>query len=326
MKALGLFSGGLDSALAVRLLKEQNIEVTALNFSSPFCTCTGEGCSKADLAKSLDVPIKIIPKGQDYIDLIRHPKYGYGKGLNPCIDCKIYILKKAREYASEIGASFIFTGDVLGQRPMSQHLKTIKLIEQEAGLENQVLRPLSAAHFEPTVPEQKGWVDRSKLLGIQGRSRKTQIDIARQYEMEGFMCGGPGCRLTDKQYAKRLKAWFDNSKELSLNDILVTMNGRHFMQYGAKIIVGRNEQENNRLQSLMKPGDIQMEAENYVGPLTIIRHMESYADIELAAMITARYSDAPKGDVNIRYIQNGAACIIHTTKRNDVQIQSYMLA
>ena len=187
-KALALFSGGLDSALAIKLVQEQGIEVIALNFVSPFCTCAGEGCSIVGLAKQLKVPIKLMNKGKDYLKLIRHPKHGYGKNINPCIDCKIYILKKAKQYAKKIGAKFLFTGEVLGQRPMSQHYKTLMLIEKEAGLKGKLVRPLCAGLMPETEAEKKGWIDREKLLKFEGRRRSPQLDLAKKYKIDGFMC------------------------------------------------------------------------------------------------------------------------------------------
>src|SRR3989344_2056937 len=161
MKALALLSGGLDSTLAVKLIKNQGIEVMALNFTGPFCLCGGKkGCASIDMAKQLKVPLKIINKGEEYLKIVRNPKYGYGKNLNPCIDCRIFILKKAKKYAKEINAEFIFTGEVLDQRPMSQHRSAMDLIDKEAGLKGKVLRPLSAKLLPETEAEKKGFVDR----------------------------------------------------------------------------------------------------------------------------------------------------------------------
>jgi len=228
MKAIALFSGGLDSALAIKLVQKQGIKVTALNFISPFCTCVGEGCSIAGLAKHLKVPIKLMDKGKEYLKIIRHPKHGYGKNLNPCIDCRIYILKKAKQYAKKIKAKFIFTGEVLGQRPMSQHYKTLMLIEKEAGLKGKLVRPLCAKLLPETEAEKKGWLNREKLLKFKGRRRAPQLDLAKQFKIKGFMCGGSGCRLTDKEYANKLRDLFNNKKRVSINDVKLLAFGRHF--------------------------------------------------------------------------------------------------
>ena len=181
-KALALLSGGLDSTLAVKMMLDMGIEVEALNFTSPFCTCTGKnsGCKSeaVRVAQEFDIPIKVIHKGLDYLEIVRNPKHGYGKGVNPCVDCRIYLLQKAKEYMLECGADFVITGEVLGQRPMSQRRDSMRVIERESGLEGLLLRPLSAHHLEPTIPEQEGWVDRERLLAIKRRSRKEQIQQA----------------------------------------------------------------------------------------------------------------------------------------------------
>src|SRR3989338_11715810 len=178
-KAVALLSGGLDSTLAVKLMLEQGIEIVALNFTSTFCTCSCRGsvCSNeaARVANEFDVPIKVLQKGLDYIEIVRNPKYGYGQGINPCVDCRIYMHRLAKKYMEEIGASFIVTGEGLGQRPMSQRRDSILFIEKKSELKGLILRPLSAKLFEPTLPEIEGIVDRNRLLEISGRSRKPQI-------------------------------------------------------------------------------------------------------------------------------------------------------
>ncbi|MBW2978150.1 hypothetical protein KY331_04860 [Candidatus Woesearchaeota archaeon] len=301
MKAVGLFSGGLDSALAIKLVQEQGIDVIALNFVSPFCTGVGEGCSIVDLAKKLKVPIKLMNKGKDYLRIVRHPKHGYGKNLNPCIDCKIYILKKAKQYAKKIGAKFVFTGEVVGQRPMSQHYKTLMLIEEEAGLKGKLVRPLCAGLLPPTEAEKKGWIDREKLLKFEGRKRKPQLDLAKKYKIDGFLCGGSGCRLTNKEYARKLRDLFDNKKRVRINDVQLLNCGRHFRLNKNKIIVGRNEQDNKQLLKLKQSSDLKFEAKKVMGPITLLQGKPTKKAIQLAASLTARYSDAKQDKVLIRY-------------------------
>lgn len=171
-KALALISGGLDSTLAVKLILDQGLDVEAVNFVSPFCLCRKGGCGAVEVAKNLNIQLKTIIVGEEYLRVVRRPRFGYGKNMNPCIDCRIFMLKKARKYAREIGASFIFTGEVLGQRPMSQHGKALGVIEEEAGLKGKILRPLSAKLLPPTEVEKKRLVNGERLLGIEGRSRK----------------------------------------------------------------------------------------------------------------------------------------------------------
>jgi tRNA U34 2-thiouridine synthase MnmA/TrmU len=301
IKAVGLFSGGLDSALAIKLIQDQGIEVIALNFVSPFCTCIGKGCSIANMAKSLGVKVKLMNKGQDYLRIIRHPKHGYGKNVNPCVDCKIYIMKKAKEYAKEVGAKFLFTGEVLGQRPMSQHYKTLMLIEKEAGLKGKLVRPLCAGLLPKTEAEIKGWLNREKLLKFQGRRRNPQLDLAKKFKIDGFMCGGSGCRLTTKEYSKKIRDLFAHKKRISVNDFKLLNFGRHFRLKDNKIIVGRNEFENKSIIQLKKTSDLVFEVKDIVGPTTILTGKPNKKSIELAASLTARYSDADKDEVLVKY-------------------------
>ena len=188
--AIGLLSGGLDSTLAVKLMLNQDIEVMVLNFITPFCTCTKKGCKHeaSRIANEFGIVIKVIAAGDDYIKVVRNPKHGYGKNMNPCIDCRTFMLKKAKEYMEEIGASFLFTGEVLGQHPMSQRREAMTLIEKEAGLEGLILRPLSAQFLEPTIPEKEGLIDREKLLGIRGRLRKPQMELTEELGIKDYQC------------------------------------------------------------------------------------------------------------------------------------------
>ncbi|MBW2966712.1 hypothetical protein KY342_06435 [Candidatus Woesearchaeota archaeon] len=300
MKALSLFSGGLDSALAIKLVQEQGIEVIALNFVSPFCTCIGKGCSIVELAKKLKVPIKLMDKGKDYLKLIRHPKHGYGKGINPCIDCKIFIFKKAKQYAKKIKAKFIITGEVLGQRPMSQHYRTLMLIEKEAGLKGKLVRPLCAGLMPETEAEKKAWIDRTKLLKFKGRKRISQLDLAKKYKIDGFMCGGSGCRLTNKEFANKLRDIFKHKKRIQTNDLHLLKFGRHFRFNNSKIIVGRNQQDNEKLMKLKSKSDYVFEVPDIGSPITILQGK----DIEFAAKLTATYSDAEDKKVLVKYGKN----------------------
>ncbi|MCG3220706.1 MAG: hypothetical protein H7641_04935, partial [Candidatus Heimdallarchaeota archaeon] len=183
IKGVGLLSGGLDSTLAVKLMIDQGVDVHVLNFVTPFCTCTRKGCrhEASRVAEVFGVPIKVISAGNDYIEMIKKPKYGYGSNMNPCVDCRIFMFRKAKQYMEEIGALFIFTGEVLGQRPMSQHRKALMIVEQESDLEGFVVRPLSARLLSPTVPEKEHWIDREKLLSIQGRRRLPQMELADKF-------------------------------------------------------------------------------------------------------------------------------------------------
>ena len=292
-KAIGLLSGGLDSTLSVQLMLDQGIEVTALNFITPFCTCTKKGCKHeaSRIAKKFGIPIKVVAGGSEYIKVIRNPEHGYGKNMNPCIDCRIFMLKKAKRYMEETNASFIFTGEVLGQRPMSQMRRTLKLIEKEAGLEGLILRPLSAQFLEPTIPEKEGLVSREKLFSIKGRSRKPQMKLAEKFSIKDYPCSAGGCRLTDPQFARRIKESFEHD-EFSLNDIILLKYGRHFrLLSGAKVVVGRNKEENTVIRNLAKENDSLFEVMEYGSPTALLRNSNLKNDIKTASSLCAGYSD-----------------------------------
>lgn len=302
MKAVALLSGGLDSTLAVKLILDQGIDVFALNFSSPFCLCDQKGkCYALEAAKKFNIPIKRIYKGEDYLQMIRAPKFGYGSAMNPCIDCRIFMLKRAKEYAEEIGANFIFTGEVLGERPMSQHYKALKLIEKEAGLEDKIVRPLSAKLLPETEAEKMGWVDKDKLLDIRGRSRKRQIAMAIKSEINDYPCPSGGCLLTYKEFANKVRDLFKHKKRVTLKDIEFLKVGRHFRFKENKIIVGRNKTENEILLRMRNKTDYTFEVPDYGSPITILQDKKFKIAIEFAARLAARYSDAKEDQVLVKY-------------------------
>jgi len=306
IRAVGLLSGGLDSTLAVKLMIDQGIEVHVLNLVTPFCTCTRKGCKHeaSRVAKLFNVPVKIISAGKEYIEMIKNPKHGYGKNMNPCIDCRIFLFQKAKKYMEEIGARFIITGEVLGQRPMSQHKKALNIIEKESETEGLVVRPLSAKFFPPTIPEEKKWIDREKLLSIKGRRRISQMELAKEFGINDYPCPAGGCRLTDPQFAKRLKEAVAYG-ECSIKEIQLLKYGRHFrLESGAKVIVGRNEEENGVLLRFFDKDDILMEVLEVGSPIVLLRKHKTKADVKKAGVLCVRYSDAGKGEnmsIKIRY-------------------------
>lgn len=302
IKAIVLLSGGLDSTLAAKLVLNQGIEVVGLNFESPFCTCNREGrCEAKEVSDKLKIPLVIKQKGLDYFNkTIRNPKHGYGRHMNPCIDCRIFILKEAKKFMKKIGAKFIITGEVLNQRPMSQYKKAMELIEKESGLKEKILRPLSAKLLPETEAEKKEWIDRKKLLNIQGRRRVEQIELAKKFKIEDFKCPGGGCLLTYKEFAKKVKDLLKYNKKVGRNDIILLKHGRHFRINKTKIIIGRNEKENNTIKALKKPGDILMEVMDIPGPITLIRGPKTKKAIKIAARLTVKYSDA-KNEVFVEY-------------------------
>ena len=296
MKAVALLSGGLDSSLAAKVVMEQGIELEALNFMTVFCTCTntGETCLASQKAvEALGIPLKVLNVSEEYLDVVRHPKHGYGSNMNPCIDCRIFMLKKARTYMEETGSAFIVTGEVLGQRPMSQRRDAMRLIEKEAELDGLILRPLSAKLLPPSTPEKEGWVDRERLLKIQGRSRKPQIQLAVHFGIRDYPCPAGGCLLTDPGFAKRMKDLILHQPDFSLNDVHLLKLGRHFrLSLKSKLVVGRNEEENQKIQTFSKEGDILFKVARYPGPLSLLRGEGEEGEIERAAAITARYGKA----------------------------------
>jgi len=299
-KAIALLSGGLDSTLAVKVLLDQGIAVEALNFTSPFCTCTGKnaGCKSeaVRVAEEFKIPIKVMHKGVEYLEILRNPKHGYGKGMNPCIDCRIYLLQKAKEYMHEVGADFVFTGEVLGQRPMSQRRDTLRVIERESGLEGYLLRPLSAKHFNPTIPEQQGWVDREKLLAIQGRSRKDQMELAAELDVKNYPCPAGGCLLTDLCFVGKVRDVFDHSQELNLRDFRLLKVGRHFrIGPRTKVLVGRNEAENGLLESQVQSGEATLRWADGPSPLAALMGETSEELLALAGQVLLRYTKASAG-------------------------------
>jgi hypothetical protein len=269
--AVGLLSGGLDSTLAAKLLLDQGIDVRALNFVSPFCRCSPNKSSCAAVVRSVtklgNIPLKRISLGQEYLDMVRQPRHGYGRNMNPCLDCRIIKLRKAREYMEEIGAQFLFTGEVLGQRPMSQRLQALELIDRECGLTGLILRPLSASLLHPTQAEKLGLVDRSKLLAISGRSRKSQILLAAQRNIVDYPCPAGGCLLTDSHFAGKLREWLRKGYSLTARDVELLKIGRHsFFTNGDRLITARNQHECLKLEKLACEDDYLFAPENFSGP------------------------------------------------------------
>jgi len=300
-KAVALLSGGLDSTLAVKLVLDQGIDVEAVNFVSPFCLCRKGGCGALEVAKNLNIPLKTITVGEEYLRIVRKPKFGYGKNMNPCIDCRIFMLKKAKKYAEEMGASFIFTGEVLGQRPMSQHRKTLGIIEKEAGLKGKILRPLSAKLLPPTEVEKKGLISRETLLGIEGRSRKKQIRLAQELKVTEYSCPGGGCLLTYREFTSKLKDLFEHKKRISLKDVRLLKIGRHFRFGKNKIIVGRNEAENGLLLQMKMTNDYCFEAQDTGSPITLLQGPKTRTAVKRAAELTAYYSDRKQSVVSVKF-------------------------
>jgi hypothetical protein len=331
-KAVALLSGGLDSTLAVKLMIDQDIDVTAVHFTSVFCNCSPKkaGCKMhaRKVAEEFAVPIIVIHKGMDYIKMVENPPHGHGSAMNACIDCRIYMLRKVKEMMPELGASFVITGEVLGQRPMSQQRHTIRLIEKESGLQDLILRPLSAQHFEPTLPEREGIVDRDKLLNISGRGRKPQFELAENLGVTDYPCPAGGCLLTDKVIAARLRDLFDHAVDYNQTDLVSLTLGRHYRLYpDLKIILGRNQEENERLTSLAKDGQSIFEPENFRGPTILaLGHLNSEREAAIGEIIVAHSQDKkPLYRIKKTFLSDGKISLFETQRQPRAKWDKYRL-
>jgi len=284
---LVLLSGGLDSILAARLLLEQGVEVIGISFESAFFNAQKARAS----AKRLGIELVVIDISEDVLQLIEAPKYGFGKNINPCIDCHALMVRRAAERMEELGASFIATGEVVGQRPKSQMRYGLEAVERESNLQGLLLRPLSAKLLRPTVPEKEGWVDREKLLGLHGRTRKPQMELAESFSITDYESPAGGCLLTDENFSR---AMHDLKAHEGLDDpgVRLLSVGRQFrLSDHAKLAVGRNHTENERLFSLEVPDAIYVKALSRKGPVGVITGRPTPEDEELAAAVVARYAD-----------------------------------
>jgi tRNA U34 2-thiouridine synthase MnmA/TrmU len=323
VKAIAMISGGLDSTLALALVKRQGVEVKAINFYTGFCiteTQRRKG-GRADgtipqnealrAAADLEVDIEYVDLSESgYLDMLVHPRYGYGANANPCVDCRIFMMQRAREIMEREGAAFVFTGEVLGQRPKSQRRDTLRIIERESGLDGRLLRPLSAKLLPPTIPEREGLVDRERLEDISGRSRQRQIALAQALGIaEWPQPAGGCCYLTDESFARKFFDVLDAREEageerrIRKNDIVLLSTGRHFrLSPRAKLVVGRTEVENVILEQYAG-GRARLEAKDVLGPIALVEGEPTWEERVLAARIVARYGkgkDLPQVSVEWR--------------------------
>ena len=307
-KVVALLSGGLDSQLAIKMMQEQGFDVSAVAIKTPFCDFDcGRGCGFEirERADDLNVNLKTVYLGDEYIEMLKHPKHGIGAGFNPCVDCRTMMFDAAKKHMEEIGAEFIISGEVLGQRPMSQHAPALRTIENESDLVGKIVRPLSAALLPETDPEKDGLIKRENLGMIRGRTRRNQLDMAKKYGIENPPNAGGGCLLTEPQFGIKAKDLFSHTKNPTINDIDLLKIGRHFrLDEETKFIVGRNKDENEMIKAIALPGDILLEAKDFVGPVSILRGSNAKQHLKFASSITLRYSDAPNNEQAIVSIRD----------------------
>ncbi len=325
-KAISLISGGLDSAVATKLILDQGLEVIGLTFTSPFSSKRerAEGLQAIKTARELGIRLILKEKGPEYIDVIRNPKHGYGKHMNPCIDCRIYMLRKTKEIMSKEDASFVITGEVPGQRPMSQRRPVIELIEKESGLARLILRPLSAKHFAPSRPEIEGIVDRELLLDIAGRGRNAQFSLVEKYRLSAFGDPGGGCLLCDSMYSMRLRDLFTYDKDFTMLDINLLNTGRHFrIDKNTKLVLGRNREENERLHSLWVPPYVLVYPIGFSGPLGIIKGEPEREIIKIVANIISYYGKNKASMITIEL--NNGSLFRNEVRRTDQDFEQYKI-
>jgi tRNA U34 2-thiouridine synthase MnmA/TrmU len=310
-KAVALISGGLDSLLAAKVVMEQGVHVEGINFYTGFCV---EGHTHAIrkkdrgkrkrnnalwVAETLGIKLHIVDISEEYKEIVLHPRHGYGANLNPCLDCKIFMVRKAYEWIEKHGFDFIITGEVIGQRPMSQRKDTLPVVSRDSGAGDRLLRPLCARNLPETLPEREGWVDRSKLHDFSGRTRKPQMALARHYGIEDYAQPAGGCCfLTDEAYSKKLADLWQarGRRSYELDDIMLLKVGRHIRPAPHyKIIIAREEGESQFLEGYRKRF-LHIRTVSHGGPLALIDGEASEADIELAARIVARYSQGKTAD------------------------------
>lgn len=286
IKALALFSGGLDSIIAVKVIQDQGIQVLGITFETPFFSSVRARGAAGRIG--LDLEVRDIT--EEHLEMLKHPRYGYGRNMNPCIDCHSLMLRKTGEMMEDRGASFIITGEVLGQRPMSQTKQSLHIVAKNSGFADIILRPLSARLLPETKPEREGWIDRSRLLAISGRNRKIQMNLANQYGIGEYDPPAGGCLLTDPMFSKRLRHLLSTHVRPLRRDLELLKHGRHFSVAGVgKIIVGRNSSDNKAILNLSRNGDDILRLWGIPGPVVIIPGGGTEETRRIAASLCALY-------------------------------------
>jgi tRNA-specific 2-thiouridylase len=291
-RAIGIFSGGLDSMLAVEVLRRQGVEIIAVTFETPFFASSRAKAS----AKFLDVPHRVMDITRDHLEVVQNPRFGFGRYMNPCLDCHALMFRKAAEILDGEGYDFLFSGEVLGQRPFSQNRQALARLGEASGRPELILRPLSALCLPPSGPEERGLVDRRRLMGLKGRSRKPQMELAQRWGITQYPSPAGGCLLTDPSFSRRLADLFAREIKWNIRDLRILSLGRHLrILPDQKVVVGRNREENEQLQAAAEPDDILLSAAAHPGPLVLVPYGGPSELVEKAAAVCLRYGDAPGG-------------------------------
>jgi len=320
---IGLISGGLDSILAAKILMGQGIRIVGVSFKTPFF-----GATRAKKAsEKIGFELRIEDISEEHIEMVKNPKHGYGKNMNPCIDCHALMFRHAGRIMESERADFLFSGEVLDERPMSQNYRSLKVVAEESGYAEHIMRPLSAKLLPPTRPEKEGKVDRETLLDIRGRSRKRQMELAERFGITDYPSPAGGCLLTEAGYSKRLKDLLEHKKKTSVREVELLRFGRHLrMNDNTKVIIGRNERENNEITSRIGSDDIVIETEGYPGPVGIICGGAGEDIIKMACAICARYSDAPAdAEVSVSVKAEGRQRHIPVRVADDEEIRELLI-
>lgn len=320
VKAISLFSGGLDSILATRLVMDLGVEVTALTFVTPFFgyeLLTREQQRIQEVREKYGITLRLVDITDRYLTMLRNPAHGYGKNFNPCVDCKILLISEARRIMEKSGASFLITGEVIGQRPMSQRRDTLRTIERDSGCDGILVRPLCARNLTPTRPEEQGLIDREKLLNFSGRSRKPQMKLAQRFGITDYPSPAGGCILTDPVLAGRIRTYYDEHETLTADDIQLLKTGRQFkLPKGALVALGRNHAENVELEKMALDDHLVLKMTGRPGPTAILTHVSDRQDVLMAAGIVVRYGkkpgidEFPEAEVEIRSDAGGKFTVV----------------
>ncbi len=306
IKAVGLLSGGLDSTLAAKIVHDLGIEVHGIYFAMPWGCCNK--AKAMEVAEQLGIKFTVLQLDEQYLEVVKKPKHGYGSALNPCVDCRVHMFSRAQKYMNAIGAQFVFTGEVLGQRPMSQRRDSMRIIEKESHLEGLLLRPLSAHLLDPTIPEEKGWVNRDKLLSFSGRSRSEQIQLAKELGVTDYLPPAGGCLLTDKNFARRMQDSFNHGYR-NFRETIALKWGRHFrLAPEFKAVLGRDQEENESLRAFAHLDDYIFELPDKIGPTLVLKGLAPGQDIlqTCAGLIQrfSRHKDLPQIEVDYWLVKN----------------------